>query len=235
MSTGGQHSDGFSQHLGQHRAATLSAMTTYPLLRELNTEWELLVGQHDPTLTAWACRQPALAEASGLQDLLVLIRRSPDPTLGALLRLGFEGESLARRVVMQALLGKLVLLSKGRPEWFDEAVSALWVAIAEYPLHRRPQAIVSNLLWTLRRELRPPVSVLMPVAPAEQTAEETLHAAMTLRLINDETLRTLWLVYILGLSSDRAGAVLGISAETVRYRCSRDLRRLAGRAPLLAA
>lgn len=210
-------------------------MTTYPLLRELNAEWETLTTQHDLTVATWGRRQPALRAASGLDELLAVIRHAPDVGLAALIQLGLEGEGLAHRVVLQSLLGKLVLLSKGRTEWFDDAVSALWVAIAEYPLRRRPHAIASNLLWTLRRELRPAAAVLMPIAPIERTAEETLQAAMTLRLIDDEALRTLWLVYILGLSSARAGAVLGVSAETVRYRCSRDLRRLAGRAPLLAA
>lgn len=210
-------------------------MTTYPLLRELNAEWAILAAHHDQTVAGWGRRQPALGAASGLDDLLAVIRRAPDPALSALLQLGLDGEGLAHRVVLQALLGKVVLLSKGRPEWFDEAVSTLWVAIAEYPLHRRPRAIATTLLWTLRRELRPAVAGLMPVVPVEPTAEETLQTAMTLRLIDDEALRTLWLVYILGLSSNRAAAVLGVSAETIRYRCSRDLRRLAGRAPLLAA
>lgn len=215
--------------------AKLSAMSTYPLLSELNAEWDLLVPCHDQTVAAWVGREPALGVASGLDELLGAIRRNPDPMMAALLRLGLDGEALARRVVLQSLLGKLVLLSRGRREWFDEAVSVLWVAIAEYPLQRRPQAIASNLLWTLRRALCPSVAVLMPAPLPEPTAEETLRAAMTLRLIDDESLRTLWLVYILGLTSDRAGVVLGVSAETVRYRCSRDLRRLAGQAPLLAA
>lgn len=210
-------------------------MTTYPLLRELNAEWEMLTAQRDQTVADWARREPVLRAASGLSDLLAVIRHTPDPALGALLRLGSDSDGLARRVVMQALLGKVVLLSEGRSEWFDEAVSALWVAIAEYPLHRRPHAIASNLLWTMRRELRPAQPVLMPIAEVEQTAEETLRTAITLQLIDDETLRTLWLVYVLGFTSDRAGAVLGVSAETVRYRCSRDLRRLAGQARLLAA
>lgn len=210
-------------------------MTTYSLLRELNAEWETLTAQHDSTVADWGRRQPALRAASGLNDLLAVIRQTPDTSLAALIQLGLDGEGFARRVVLQSQLGTLVVLSKGRSEWFDDAVSALWVAIAEYPLKRRPHAIAANLLWTLRRELRPAASILMPIAPVEQTAEETLHAAMSLRLIDDEALRTLWLVYILGLSSARAGAVLGVSAETIRYRCSRDLRRLAGRAPLLAA
>lgn len=210
-------------------------MTTYSLLRELNAEWETLTAQHDSTVADWGRHQRALRAASGLNDLLAVIRQTPDTSLAALIQLGLDGEGLARRVVLQSQLGKVVVLSKGRSEWFDDAVSALWVAIAEYPLKRRPHAIAANLLWTLRRELRPAASVLMPIAPVEQTAEETLHAAMSLRLIDDEALRTLWLVYILGLSSARAGAVLGVSAETIRYRCSRDLRRLAGRAPLLAA
>lgn len=210
-------------------------MSAYRVLGELNEEWRRLVTEHDAVLVEWRRRQPSLSEVTGWEDLLGQIRRSPDPTLRSLLTLGVSGEGLAYRVIMQALLGKLVLLSRGSEEWFDEAVSTLWVSIADYPLARRPQAIVSNLLWTLRRELTPPPAVLMPQPMPEPNPEATLRTAWDLGLIDEQALRTLWMVYILGLSGDRAGGVLGVSADNVRYRCSRTLRRLAQQAPLLAA
>lgn len=221
-------------------------MGTYRLLSELNEEWRRLdhehsvgesgVGESGSLLSEWQRQQPALRGIDRWDDLLGQIRRFPDPTLRALLSLGCCNEdALAYRVILQALLGKVVLLSRGSEEWFDEAVSTLWVAIADYPLTRRPQAIISNLLWTLRRELAAPAEVMMPQRAPEPSPEATLRTALELGLIDEQALRTLWLVYILGLSGDRAGGVLGVSAENVRYRCSRTLRKLARQAPLLAA
>lgn len=210
-------------------------MSAYRVLRELNEEWRRLCAEPDAVLAKWRRQQPSLGDIARWDDLLDQIRRSPDSTLRSLLTLGIDGEVLAYRVIVQALLGKLVLLSRGSEEWFDEAVSTLWVAIAEYPLARRPQAIVSNLLWTLRRELTPPPTVLMPHRTPEPSPEATLRTALDLGLIDEQAMRTLWMVYILGLSGDRAGGVLGVSADNVRYRCSRTLRRLAQQAPLLAA
>lgn len=211
-------------------------MSAYRLLEELNEEWRRLTAEHCTVLTEWRRQQPSLGDSGRWDDLLDQIRRSPDPTLRALLVLGgVNGESLAYRVILQTLLGKLVLLSRGSEEWFNEAVSTLWVAIAEYPLTRRPQAIVSNLLWTLRRELTPPPTVMLLQRTPELSPEATLRTALELGLIDEQALRTLWLVYILGLSGDRAGGVLGVSADNVRYRCSRTLRKLAEQAPLLAA
>jgi DNA-directed RNA polymerase specialized sigma24 family protein len=59
--------------------------------------------------------------------------------------------------------------------------------------------------------------------------------ARRLRLIDDVTHRTLWTVYVAGLTSQQAAEVLGTTAGAVRWRCSHALRRLAGRARLLAA
>jgi DNA-directed RNA polymerase specialized sigma24 family protein len=139
------------------------------------------------------------------------------------------------------MLGKAVLLSAGSDERFAEAVSELWVAIAEYPLARRPRSIAANLAWRLRRRLATGagIAVSPPVVSSEPTAEpdaaNTLAQARSLGLLDDRDHHTLWLVYVAGLSSARAGAELGISPELVRYRCSRSLRRLAAKAELLAA
>ncbi|MEE9964480.1 MAG: hypothetical protein K4304_05225 [Propionicimonas sp.] len=210
-------------------------MSTYRLLMELNQDWHRQCLKRHDVVENWAGSHPCLGAAAGLNDLLELIRQDPDPTLRALLDLGAHGDRMAYRVVVQALLGKLVLLSRGEEEWFDEAVSVLWVTLADYPLERRPRAIVSNVLWALRRQLAQPPTVLMPQAGPDASAEATLHCAREYGFIDDETVRLLWLVYVLGLNSGRAGAVLGISPENVRYRCSRTLRQLAQQAPLLAA
>ncbi|PKQ23469.1 MAG: hypothetical protein CVT65_07930 [Actinobacteria bacterium HGW-Actinobacteria-5] len=102
----------------------------------LNDEWRSLAVRGAP---GWGRREPALAAASDLAGVLALIRAQPDPVLAALLRLGAAGDRLAHRVVLQTMLGKLVLLCTGRPDLLPEAISELWLAIAEYPLARRPR------------------------------------------------------------------------------------------------
>lgn len=207
-------------------------------LAELNAEWRELVAPSPVTVGTWTLRHPELLPAQDLDDLLDVIRTRPDEALSALLRIGREGEALAWRVVLQAMLGKVVMLCRSRPDRFDEAVSELWLAIAEYPLDRRPRSIAANLSWTMRRWIAEASRVpeLQPCAhEPDATAADTLVAARRLKLIDAETHRTLWLVYVAGLTSALAAAELGTTAELVRYRCSRSLRRLAGHADLLSA
>lgn len=207
-------------------------------LADLNAEWADLVPSTSATVAGWARRRPALQPAESLDGLLEVIRQRPDAAMGALIAIGREGEPLAWRVVLQAMLGGLTGLCRRRPDRFDEAVSELWLAIAEYPLERRPRSIAANLHWTIRRWLAAPASdpLAPPSVPEQETsAEAALGAARSLRLIDAETHRTLWLVYVAGLTSARAAAELGTTPELVRYRCSRTLRRLARHADLLTA
>lgn len=222
------------QQLCQHRLVKLTAVSEHSTLVALNLEWNELTKQHSGTVSDWARRCPALAGAVAFDDVLACIHAAPDAALGALLQLGHEGEELAHRVVLQAMLGKAVRQSGGHGDRFDVAVAELWVAIAEYPLRRRPRSIAANLAWTLRRRLAQPKPALMLANPPEPTATETLRRARSLGLIDAETHRTLWLTYVVGLPSAQVGAKLGITAALVRYRCSSTLRRLAGAAPLLA-
>ncbi len=190
---------------------------------------------------SWGHREPALAAASDLGSVLGLIREHPDPVLSALLRLGSGGDPLAHRVVLQTMLGTLVRLCARRPELLPEAVSELWLAIAEYPLARRPRAIAANLAWAVRRRLpRVPATTPLPTVepatePPPQDASGTLGEARALGLIDEPTHRTLWTVYVAGLTSAQAAEALGTTPELVRWRCSRALRRLAVHAELLAA
>ncbi len=209
-------------------------MTNSTLL-SLNSEWAELVAGTDAAVSGWAQCCPELAGAANLDQVLALAWSAPDAVLGALLRLGADGDTLARRAVLQAMLGKAVRLSGGRDERLAEAVSELWVAIAEYPLGRRPRSIAVNLAWTLHRRLARPKTVAAPIESAGPTAEGTLAQAHALGLIDDRAHRTLWLVYVAGLTSAKAAVELGTTPELVRYRCSRSLRRLASQAELLAA
>lgn len=207
-----------------------------PALEALNTEWRALLSGPSGQPAEWTTTEPALAGAHDLDELLDLIRRSPDDVLAALLRLGSGGHPLAHRVVLQTMLGMVVRLCAGRPALVPEALSELWLAIVEYPLDRRPRAIAANLAWTVRRAVNAvPPPAPPPAEPYGPDAASVLADARSLGLIDEVTHRTLWTVYVAGLTSQQAAAVLGSTAGAVRWRCSSALRRLAGEARLLAA
>jgi DNA-directed RNA polymerase specialized sigma24 family protein len=208
----------------------------HPALKALNSEWQALLPTCSGQLTEWMLIEPALLGADDLDGVLDLIRQHPDDVLAALLRLGSRGQPVAHRVVLQTMLGMVVRLCAGRPELLPEAISELWLAIADYPLERRPRAIAANLAWTVRRSLNTtPSPAQPPPEPHEPDAATVLADARRLRLIDDITHRTLWTVYVAGLTSQQAADVLGTTAGAVRWRCSHALRRLAGSARLLAA
>lgn len=205
-------------------------------LRALNSEWQALLPTSAGLLAEWTLTEPVLLGADDLDGILDLIGHHPDDVLAALLRLGSVGQPLAHRVVLQTMLGMVVRLCAGRPALLPEAISELWLAIVDYPLERRPRAIAANLAWTVRRSLRTVApSAPPPPEPRDPDAATVLADARRLRLIDEVTHRTLWTVYVAGLTSQQAADVLGTTAGAVRWRCSHALRRLAERARLLAA
>ncbi len=209
---------------------------TYPALAALNREWQEFLPGSAARVRRWALAEPDLCGAADLGGVLELIRNRPDQVLAALLRLGTD-DPLARRVVLQTMLGKLVLLCAGRPGLLPEALSELWLAIADYPLARRPRSIAANLAWAVRRRLH---TAPIPLSPPQETHREpaataVLADARKLGLIDEVTHRTLWTVYVAGLTSGQAAAALGSTPEAIRWRCSHALRRLAGSAELLTA
>lgn len=213
-------------------------MDGWRTLTTLNQEWLELSGTEHPP-AAWQGSEPTLSGAEGLDGVLELIRRTPDEVLAALLRLGAAGDGLAHRVILQAMLGMAVRACRGRPEILPDAVAELWLAIAEYPLATRPRSIAANLAWTVRRHLCA-ASAPLPMPEAAEPAEDvdgpaTLAEARRLGLIDELTHRTLWTVYVAGLTSAQAATVLGCTPDLVRWRCSRALRRLSAHAELLAA
>ncbi len=201
----------------------------------LNAEWAELTRDTRPTVAGWRQRCTALTGADDLDDVLTGVRRAPDQVLASLLSWGAAGDRLAWRVVLQAMLGKAVLVGAGSDDRVAEAVSELWVVIAEYPLQRRPRSIAANLSWMLRRRLAPTPLVAPEPEVVEPGAGATLAHARRLGLLEAAEHELLWLVYVEGLTSASAAQALGVSAELVRYRCSRTLRRLADHASLLAA
>lgn len=157
---------------------------------------------------------------------------------------------LAGRIVLQTMLGKLVLMTRrDRQHGVEDYVAAFWVRMSKYPLERRPVRIAANLaLDTLkdttrdraRLQLVPygsDLSALSDMTAATATPTTTarvLRAARDSGLIDEDTRHLLSRVYTDGLSSRQAAETFGLTPTTVRYRCSRAVRKLARHAQGLA-
>lgn len=129
------------------------------VLGRLNAEWSWLA--QDPAAeaacVAWSREAPVLSSATTPEEVLRRITSAPDVVLGALLAATAGGDTLAGRVVLQAMLGKTVRMAVcDRRGTIDDYVAALWCVIAAYPLAARPGRVAANLaletLKAVRRE-----------------------------------------------------------------------------------
>lgn len=208
-----------------------------PCVRSLNAEWAEL--QLLPAPVEWG------APAITIADVLAGIAHDPDARLGALLRCHAAGDALAGRVVLQAMLGKLVrLAAQDRRHGVSDYVAECWLRLAGYPLARRPHRVAANLALDTRRGVRagddpgPVVDVAQlgeRSAPVVLDVSGLLRAATRLKLIDRESGACLYAVYGLGLRSHEAARELRISPALVRWRNARSIRRLAPHAVTLAA
>lgn len=232
----------------------------------LEQEWHALVRSDlaAATVQQWGRRHPvALAGCRTPADVLIAVRTSPDRTLLALLEQVSEGDMVAGRVVVQTMLPKLITMSRrDREHELADYVSWLWLVASAYPVARRRHRVAANLaLDTLkevtrhrqRREI-PYRSESLDLLESERwaartggcgpdgdlvdtlTAATVINNAFRLGLLDDLTVRVLTVVYDHGLPGKEAAAQLGMSVDSVRWRCSRAVRRLASHAAdLLAA
>ena len=231
------------------------------VLRQLDAEWVAL--QDDERATAacrrWSGAAPALAGCGGPVDVLGRVAAAPDAVLGHLLAEAAAGDPLAGRVVLQALLPKVVRMAAVDPAAaVDDYVTALWCEIAVYPLARRPVSVAANLaldtLKAVRRERHPaadvvtsPDVVLLAAdrrpgqvlaassGSAGTSAADVLALARQHRLVDHRTADLLRSVYAEGLSGESAARRHGLSPGAVRLRCSRAVKVLAGHAALLSS
>lgn len=126
----------------------------YRIIDALNEEWRQLVEKSrslagpasaDP-VREWVTGCPALDGCNDLADVLARVGADPDAVLGTLIRHNQSGNELAGRVVLQAMLGKLVTMARrDAAATVDEYVAHLWCRIRTYPLARRPARIAANL------------------------------------------------------------------------------------------
>ena len=167
-------------------------------------------------------------------DALIRARREGDPWLGRLIGAAQAGDELAGRCVVQAVLGRLVAIaSRDSRLSVDQLVGALWLRIRSYRLERRPRAITSNLVLDARKdavaELRP-LPVTPPTAPRRHAAAANLLVeAVRIGVIDAPIAEVMSSVYLLGLSGEVAAQRHGVTTNTVRWRCSVGMRRLAPR------
>jgi DNA-directed RNA polymerase specialized sigma24 family protein len=165
-------------------------------------------------------------------DALVRARLEGDPWLAQLVEAAQNGDELAGRCVVQAVLGRLVAMARRDSRLdVDQLVGALWLRILSYPLERRPLAIVSNLVLDARKdaiaELRP-LPVTPPPPPRRHAvAADLLVQAVRIGVIDAPIAEVMSSVYVLGLSGEAAARRHGVTATTVRWRCSAGMRRLA--------
>jgi hypothetical protein len=230
------------------------------VLRRMDAEWAALQddGRAEVVCRSWAAALPVLAGCTRPADVLGRVAAAPDVVLGHLLAEVAAGERLAGRVVLQALLPKVVRMASVDPgAGVDEYVTAMWCQVASYPLARRPSAVAANLaldtLKAVRRERHPVVDVVTPphlvvVAadrrpgrvvgsqrpPSGPGVVEVLASARRHRLVDAATGELLHSVYADGLSGELAARRHGLSPGAVRTRCSRAVKVLAGHAALLA-
>ena len=201
----------------------MPAMST---LTSLNDEW-LHTGRREFASGPWAGRSAG--------DVLGLVRAEPDRVLLGLLALARDGDRLAGRTVVQALLGKLVTMAVAdRRLAFDDLLAALWVRLATYPIERRPAKVAANLVLDARKDVLAEQRGLRAItshvpSPSGPGAAAVLDAALGLGLIDATSRAILGSVYADGLTSAQAAGRHGTTATAVRWRCSRDVRRLAAR------
>ena len=230
------------------------------VLRRLDVEWSAL---QEDARTADACRRwasgaAALAGCTTPAEVLGRVGAAPDVVLAHLLGETVAGDRLAGRVVLQALLPKVVRMASVDPRAeVDDYVTAMWCEIASYPLARRPTSVAANLaldtLKAVRRERRPAPDLATPphllVVAADRgparvvgstppgggpSVGHVLRSARRHRLLDPATNDLLQSVYAEGLSGESAARRHELSPGAVRQRCSRALRVLAQHAELLA-
>jgi DNA-directed RNA polymerase specialized sigma24 family protein len=173
------------------------------------------------------------------QEALERARHDGDPWLASLIAAMQGGDELAGRCVVQAVLPRLSGIARRDSRLtLDELVGAVWLRIRSYPLGRRPRAIASNLVLDARKDALREQRPLGHVRPAEPRrhaeAARVLQDAVRIGVIDSRIGEVMSSVYVLGLSGEAAAQRHGVTATTVRWRCSAGMRRLAQARELLA-
>jgi hypothetical protein len=235
----------------------------FSIVEALDREWYELVRDHLTAAADWADRHEALARCRSLDDVLSAARFNSDPVLAALMTEVSVGDQLAGRVVLQALIGRMVRMAQRDPRAsIDDYLAHLWCVIGSYPLQRRPVRIAANLSmdtlkavsqerrWLARGgvtlvpssesldELLEPTgldgSAYDSAPPVDVEVRQVLEASGMLQLIDHSDAALLRSIYADGMSGSQAARQFHTSASMVRVRCSKVVRHLAAHAVELA-
>ena len=235
----------------------------FSLVEALDREWCELDRRHPGAVSRWADRHDVLAPCGSFDDVLSAARLDSDPILAALLTEVSIGDQLAGRVVLQALIGRMVRMAQRDPRaGIDDYLARLWCAINSYPLSRRPVRIAANLsmetlksvsrehrwlgrgdvaLWpsseSLEELLEPATLDGSPCdlpLPVDVEVLQVIEASSSLSLIDDSDAALLRSVYADGMTGREAARRFHTSASMVRVRCSKAVNRLAAHAGELA-
>jgi DNA-directed RNA polymerase specialized sigma24 family protein len=215
--------------------------------RSLLEDFESLAGSSTALVSAWADRHAVLSGCQDLPAVLAAIPSDPDAVLAALLQEVAEGCRVAPRVVLRAMLPKMIVMARRDPTAsLEDYLAHLWLRISTYPLNRRPRRIAANLaLDTLKAVKADQAPLVVPVAELDDdrawheptddlSARRLLRAAVDLRLIDPTTHATMVNVYADGLPEAEVAARHRVTSTTVRRRCNRGIRVLAAHATRLA-
>jgi len=204
--------------------------TSCTIATQLNAEWEeIRLNRAD-----WLDPSPTLDE------ILTSIRFNPDHVLTSLITACHMGHNDAGRVVVQALLPKLILMSRVYPyPGVEHLASALWIRISTYPLDRRPASVAANLVLDAKKDVLTEDRAI-PVLPMEATGEEVtadqvLDTARTLKIASEESLAIVEKVYVEELPRGEVAHLLNMTDGALRRRCSDTVRRLRDHRDLLVA
>lgn len=215
------------------------------IIAELDQEWAA-ISSRTAEVGCWASRRPALEHCRDLAEVLAAVRANPDAVLGALLSESVRGSQLAARTVLQAMLGKVVLMARADDRVGpDSYLVAMWECIHRYPIDRRPAHIAANLALDARKLARrddgpartapwPPGREFAQLVDRRLlsdrldhgrdvsvlTAGDVIRAALELELIDTAASSLLIDVYARGLTSRDAARRHETSPGMVRRRCS---------------
>lgn len=229
------------------------------LLHRLNTEWETVLALEDIPLP-WYSQVPELGACLNLGDVLALVPTWPEPILRGLIHLAqTQADATATRVVLQAMIPKLVLMSssgiaRSRPDSFDDLATSMVGQIAAVPL-RRSSAIAGNLaldtlrdaqsLWrtsTPDREvateaIEPLLARAHPILAHDDspTATEVLAAAATHGWLSPAMHDLMTAYYSQGLTSVELADLHSCQPATIRSRCRNAVNTLRKHQEALAA
>ena len=229
------------------------------LAGRLNAEWDHLCA--DPAtaaaVRAWAGAHPVLTGCTDLQAVERQVARASrelaDGVLLALLRLGHRGDELARRTVLQLMLGKAIRIAashtgRDAPATLeDAAITALWTVIASYPVDRRTSKVAANIAMdTLRLTVADHahqhhetpttpddlhrVDVPHQTMPPDLELIELLVWAVDTKTVTAQDASLVMDVYVPGPGCDGGADAAqrhGLSWAAARQRCSRAVRKIA--------